>query len=74
MEVLTITSPPLTKILAENLIAYRKTVTNTGSRIPGKSCGEIIGCNQSLGRDLSGFSPGMLMVVDATGSGGVSTR
>ena len=74
MEVLTITSPPLTKILAENLIAYRRTVTNTGSRIPGKSCGEIIGCNQSLGRDLSGFSPGMLMVVDATGSGGVSAR
>ncbi len=72
MEVLTITSPPLTKILAENLVAYRKTVTNTGSRIPGKSCGEIIGCNQSLGGDLSGFSPGMLNMVDATGSGGLS--
>ena len=70
IEVLTITSPPLTQLLNENLIAFRRAITTTGSRIPGKSCGEIIGCNQSLGRDLSGFSPGMLMIVDATGAGG----
>ena len=70
MEVLTITSPPLAQILDKNLIAFRNTITNTGSRIPGKSCGEIIGCNQSLGGNLSGFPPGMLMIIDATGAGG----
>jgi hypothetical protein len=67
MEVLTITSPPLTKILAENLIAFRKAVTTTGSRIPGKLCGEIIGCHQSVGRDLNDFPASMLNVIDATG-------
>lgn len=57
IEVLTITSPPLTKILTENLIAYRRAITTTGSRIPGKSCGEIIGCLQSLGGNLYGLAP-----------------
>ena len=63
----TITSPPLTQLLTENLVAYRRAITSTGSRIPGKSCGEIIGCDQSLGRDLSGFSAGLLNVIDITG-------
>jgi hypothetical protein len=57
IEVITITSPPLTKILTENLIAYRRAITTTGSRIPGKSCGEIIGCLQSLGGNLYGLAP-----------------
>ena len=67
IEVVTITSPPLTQLLTENLVAYRRAITSTGSRIPGKSCGEIIGCDQSLGRDLSGFSAGLLNVIDITG-------
>jgi hypothetical protein len=74
MEILTITSPPLTQLLDQNLVGFRRAITSTGSRIPGKSCAENIGCSQSLGRDLSGFSPGMLIMVDATGLGGLTAR
>jgi tetratricopeptide (TPR) repeat protein len=74
MEVITITSPPLTQILDENLVAFRRAITATGSRLPGKSCSELVGCYQSIGRGLSGFPPGFMMITDATGLGGLTAR
>ena len=64
MEVITITSPPLTQLFDESLLTFRRPVTTTGSRIPGLSCGQIVGCIQtSLGAIFSGdFPPGFLKI------------
>lgn len=64
MEVITITSPPLTQLFDESLLTFRRPVTTTGSRIPSLSCGQIVGCIQtSLGAIFSGdFPPGFLKI------------
>jgi hypothetical protein len=65
IETITITSPPITQILDASLLAFRRAITTTGSRIPGISCTQTVGCIQTSARDLfnNGFPPGFLQIV-----------
>lgn len=65
MEMITITSPPLTQLLNADLISFRRAITTTGSRIPGLSCSQTIGCIQtSLGAMFSGDFPPSFMKIN----------
>ncbi|WP_448551174.1 tetratricopeptide repeat protein [Thalassotalea montiporae] len=75
IEVITVTSPPITDILDQQLLSYRKHIKTTGSRLKGKQCATSIGCHIAIGRQgLEGFPSSFLGVRDATGSGGLSAR
>ena len=47
IEILTITSPPLTTIFDEQIISFKKRKKRTGSKLQGKTCDESIDCYQT---------------------------
>jgi hypothetical protein len=51
MEVITVSSAPLTTIFDEQLVTFKRRKKTTGSRLQGETCDEQVGCYQArLGR------------------------
>jgi len=51
MEIITVSSAPLTTLFDEQLVTFKRRKKTTGSKLQGKTCDELVGCYQArLGR------------------------